>query len=146
MLLFAGFALLAAAAFLVGEAATLPARQRRSSVKRAANYGRIRLLAGPPQLKFKDRVVAPASESLASAVLRLNPKMTVENVRLRLLAAGLSDRISPKGFLALKGGCAIGGVLLGALIGGSGSAMLGIALAASFAAMGFVLPGVMLSA
>ena len=41
ILLFA-IAALGAAVFLIGEAATLPARQRHGSVRRAANYGKSR--------------------------------------------------------------------------------------------------------
>src|SRR5215470_5650440 len=37
---------LAAAAYLIGEAATAPARERHVSVKRAANYGKIRAALG----------------------------------------------------------------------------------------------------
>jgi tight adherence protein C len=147
MLLILGFTLLAAAAFLVGEVATLPARQRSSSVKRAAGYGRLRLNSGQPQLKFRERVVAPASESLAGFVLRLNPAMTVENVRLRLLAAGMSGKVSVTGFLAAKGVLALVGLVFGALIGGTlAGALLGIVFAAGSAAAGFATPGIVLSA
>ena len=83
MLLILGLMLLGGAVFLVGEVATLPARQRQSSVRRAATYGRFRLPGAPPQLKFRERVLAPASSSLAGLVLKLNPRVTVETVRLK---------------------------------------------------------------
>ena len=41
-----GVLCLAGAAYLVGEAVTLPARERRSSVNRAATYGKFRAALG----------------------------------------------------------------------------------------------------
>ncbi len=41
-------------------------------------------------------------ERAARAVLRINPKMTVELVTMRLLSAGLGRRVSPIAFLAAK--------------------------------------------
>jgi tight adherence protein C len=146
MLLFLGFALLAAAAFLVGEIATLPARQRQSAVRRATTYGRFRIATGPERLKFKERVLAPASHSVANLVLRLNPQVTVESVRLKLLAAGMSDKISPTGFLAAKGTCAGLGLLFGALMGGSISGPVGsLFFSVASAGAGFITPALVLS-
>ena len=75
MFLILGLMLLGGAVFVVGEVATLPARQRHSSVRRAATYGRCRLPGGPPQLRFRERVLMPASSSLAQLVLKLNPRV-----------------------------------------------------------------------
>src|ERR687886_1443192 len=123
MFLFLGLTLLAGAAFFACEVATLPSREREQSVRRAATYGRFRRVAGTERVRFRERVVAPASESLASFVLRLNPRVTVETVRMRLLAAGLADKLTPTAFLAAKGGLAACGLLFGGLVGFSGSAM-----------------------
>src|SRR5919108_5971229 len=106
LLLFLGLTLLAGAAFVACEGATLPSREREQSVRRAATYGRFRRAPGAERVRFRERVVAPASESLASFVLRLNPRVTVETVRLRLLAAGLSDKLTRTAFLATKGALA----------------------------------------
>src|ERR671925_429325 len=103
MLLFLGFALLAGAAFFVAEYATFPARERSDSLQRASNYGRFRRRATEQRPQFRERVLAPAADSVAGFVLKLNPKTTVESVRVKLLAAGLSDRISVNAFLAAKG-------------------------------------------
>lgn len=102
------------AVFLVGEVATLPARQRLSSVRRAATYGRVRL-ATDEALRFRERVVAPLLRNVAGLVLRLNPRMSVETVASRLLAAGLSQRLGASTFLAIKGLCSLGGLVLGLL-------------------------------
>ncbi len=146
MLLFLGFGLLAAAAFLVGEVAMLPARQRQNAVRRAATYGRFRISAGPERLKFKERVLAPASHSLASLVLRLNPQVTVESVRLKLLAAGMADTVTPTGFLAAKGTCAGAGLLFGSLMGGTISGPVGgLFFALASGGVGFITPGLVLT-
>ena len=68
---------LAGAAYLFGEAATAPARDREVSVKRAANYGKFRAALGTRDQPFRDRVIEPAVERLAKLVLRIHPKTSV---------------------------------------------------------------------
>ena len=99
---------LAGAAYLLGEAATAPARDRQVSVKRAANYGKFRAALGTREQPFHERVVGPAVERLAKLVLRIHPKTTVDGVRGRLHAAGLGRTVSPTGFLAAKAAVGIG--------------------------------------
>lgn len=144
MLLVVSLACLAVAVYLAGEAATLPSRQRVSSVRRAANYGRIRLPSdtGP---RFHERVVAPLVRRTAAAVLRLNPKTTVESTAARLLAAGLSQRISPTAFLAAKGAAALAGLVLGFALGSTGGAAGGLLLAVAGAGAGFIAPELFVS-
>src|SRR3954463_9231484 len=77
---------LAGAAYLIGEAATLPSRERRSSVNRAATYGKFRAALGQQQQPFSQRVLAPLGNRLAGWTLKLHPKTTVEGVSARLLA------------------------------------------------------------
>jgi tight adherence protein C len=146
MLLFLGLTLLAGAVVLVGEVATMPARQRQSSVRRAATYGRFRLAPGAERVKFRERVLVPASSSLAELVLKLNPRVTVESVRLKLLSAGLANSISPNAFLAIKGAAAGGGLLFGFLIGVGSSPLSALLFAAVFAAGGFFGPDFAVSA
>src|SRR5919204_6653796 len=115
--IFAGLACLAASAYFVGDALTMPARERRTSVRRAARYGSFRPAHGPAQRPFRERVLVPLGERLARWTIKLHPKTNLEAVSARLLAAGLGTTLSPTSFLALKSGFAIGGVLLGALFG-----------------------------
>jgi tight adherence protein C len=145
LLLVLSLACLAAAAFLVGEVATSPARERLTSLRRAATYGKVRLAtdAGP---RFNDRVVQPLLHKVARVVLRLNPRTTLESTASKLLAAGLSQRISPSSYLAAKGLLSGGGVLLGALLGVAGSVLGGMVAAALLAAVGFFLPDVAVAA
>jgi len=130
---------LAGAAYLFGEAATAPARDRQVSVKRAANYGKFRAALGAREQPFRDRVVAPAVERLAKFVLRVHPKTTVEGVRGRLHAAGLGRTVSPTGFLAAKAAVGIGGLLVG-LIFGTVAGGIGLLLGVALAAVGFLAP------
>jgi tight adherence protein C len=140
------FACLAFAAFLVGEVATLPARERHGAVRRASNYGRFRLRTGKRRVPFRDRVLAPATASLAGLVLKLNPKTSAETVRLRLLSAGLSDRVSVNTFLAVKAVGGAFGLLLGLMFGISAGPLGALAFTAAFAIGGFIMPSFLLSA
>jgi tight adherence protein C len=131
---------LAAAAYLIGEAATAPARERHVSVKRAANYGKIRAALGERDRPFSERVLTPARDRLAGVVLKVQPKATVDGVRSRLLAAGLRT-VTPTGFLAAKAATAIGAMLLGmvfgvAFAGGSAALLFG----AGLGVLGFLAP------
>jgi tight adherence protein C len=116
---------LAAAAYFVGELATLPARERATSVRRAATYGRFRARVGAPRESLRERALVPLSHSLADLVLRLNPRTNAESVALKLQAAGLGQKISPTAFLAGKGLFSLaGGALALVLIGSAGRAGL----------------------
>jgi tight adherence protein C len=145
-LLVLAIASLALAVFIVGEVATLPARQRRGSIQRAANYGRSRRSANPfvIQGNFRERALLPMTTGLARAVLRVNPKATVDSINIKLLGAGLGRKISPATFLAGKALLAGGGLLLGALVAAAGqnSTAKGILITGGLAFMGFFVPDV----
>ena len=84
ILLFA-VAALGTAVFLIGEAATLPARERSGSIRRAATYGKSRRpTSGRPEETFGDRVVEPLKMGLAQAALKINPRMSVDSVSARM--------------------------------------------------------------
>ena len=78
LLIFAALCL-GAAVFIFGELATLPSRERRSSLQRAADYGRV-YAAGPQTARFRERVVIPAMQRFERIALRLNPRVTVEMI------------------------------------------------------------------
>jgi tight adherence protein C len=130
---------LAGAAYLFGEAATAPARDREVSVKRAANYGKFRAALGTREQPFRDRVVEPAIDRLSKLVLRIHPKTNVEGVRGRLLAAGLGRTVSPAAFLAAKAAVGIGGLLLGMVFGAIAGG-IGLLLGVGLGALGFLAP------
>ncbi len=120
------FASVAGAAYFAVEAATAGSRERRTAVRRASTYGRLRRKAALPNRDQLNERTMAAKEALAGWVLRLTPKLRVEDVSRKLLAAGLSRRISPTGFLALKGAIAIGALLFGILTGKLLFAVLGV--------------------
>jgi tight adherence protein C len=145
MLLYLAIASLAAAVYFVGEIATQPSRDRRHSLRRATDYGRVRV-AGANRTRFRERVIAPAMHRLAALALRVNPRMTIAMLDTKLLAAGLGRRMTPQGFLAAKGAAACVGGFFGLVIGGSVSGFGGgLLFAALGAAAGFVVPGLLVS-
>ena len=138
---------LAGAAYLVGEAVTLPARERRTSVQRAARYGKVRAALGARQLPFTQRVLEPLGERLAGWTLKLHPRTTIDGVSARLLAAGLGRTISPTTFLAFKSALALGGLLLGAVFGGAAIGPGGVVFfAIALGGVGFIAPDFAVSA
>src|SRR5438034_1374927 len=93
---------LAGAAFFVSEIVTLPSRQRSLSVRRAATYGQLEVPSGAPLEGLRERLFLPIGEWLARWALRVNPRTNMDSIALRLMAAGMSRRVSPTGFLAVK--------------------------------------------
>jgi tight adherence protein C len=140
MLLFLALICLGGAAFAAAEFMTYPARLKERSIRRAANYGRVRVKATDlERLHFRQRVLAPAVTKLAEVPLRLNPRTSLEAIQRKLLAAGLSH-ISPQTFLAIKGAATVGGVVLGFFLVASGAIVAGIVFAPVLGAVGFIVP------
>jgi tight adherence protein C len=143
MLLVLALACLGGAGFLIAEVATGPSRLRRAAVGRASTYGKIVLRKGDTR-SFGQRVVVPMSGRIASTVLRLSPRTSVEAVSLKLITAGMT--MSPQTFLAIKGGGAAGGLILGFLLGGFGGAGVAFLLGITFAVAGWIVPEYIVSA
>jgi tight adherence protein C len=144
--IFLGIACLAASAYLFGDAVTLPSRERRVSVKRAAHYGARERALGLAQQPFRDRVLSPLGDRLARWTLKLHPKTTIEGVSARLLAAGVGRSITPTSFLAFKSGLAILGIFFGALFGGAVTGAGGLLLfSLALGGMGFIAPDFVVS-
>jgi tight adherence protein C len=140
LLLFFALVTFGGAAFVVGEIATYPARQKERSLKRAAEYGHAKIRATDlERLRFRERVLAPAASRFASIPLRLNPRTTVEAVQTRLIAAGLSQRITPQAFLAIKGGALVTGLALGFVLPAAlGSVAGALVLVPTLGMLGFL--------
>jgi tight adherence protein C len=133
LLFFVAFLSLAGAAFFAVEALTYSSRERRAAVGRAGTYGRARRTQLPGRDELRDRAVVPMKQVLASAVLRVTPKLSVESVSAKLLTAGLTRRLSPTGFLSLKAALAIVSLLLGVVVLGNPLIALMAAVALFFA-------------
>jgi tight adherence protein C len=145
MLLFFAVFLLAVAAFLVGEVATAPSRERRRALDRAKVYGHVHV-RGVQTPQFRERVVLPGMRKLAMIALRLNPRVTHEIITARLLSAGLNQRISATGFLATKGLLGVVGGVFGVMFGTAARGPIGgFALAIGGGVLGFVAPGIIVT-
>jgi tight adherence protein C len=95
--------------------------------------------------RFSERVVAPAVERLAALALRLNRKASTDAIGSRLIAAGLSQRISTSQFLAVKTGLGLFGLVMGVAFGATLAPVAGIFLAPILAAVGFIGPDTILT-
>jgi tight adherence protein C len=133
------------AIFMVSEVATMPQRRRHLALKRAAAYGAASRENENELPKFKERVIVPAIEKLASAALRVNPKTSLDNIGARLIAAGLATRISTTQFLAVKTGAAAVGVVFALFAGVTVSPLVALGFAPVLAAAGFFAPETFLS-
>jgi tight adherence protein C len=139
MLLFAMLTL-GLAVFLAGEVVTTPQRRREIALKRAAAYGAVRNEHERDVERFKERVLVPAVERLAALALRINPKASADAIGSRLIAAGLSSRVSTAQFLAVKSGAALLGAVTAVMLGVAAGPLAGLALVPVFAAGGFFAP------
>jgi tight adherence protein C len=134
------------ATFVAAEVVTFPQRRRELTLKRATAYGVSRREAPEEELpRFKERVLLPAIEQLASAALRVNPKTSVDAIGARLIAAGLGARFTTAQFLAFKTAGAVGGLIVALLAGALFAGAMGLLLAPVLAAVGFKLPDTFLS-
>jgi tight adherence protein C len=141
LLLIIASASLAAAVFVVGQLATQPERERRSLVRRAANYGAPRIVTGRPErVSLYERVLAPSAGRLAGLMLRLNRRENLEKVQQRLLAAGF-NAVAPRSFVAAKGFLAAGGAVFGILLWIGARSSTGFLLVLGFAMVGYIAPG-----
>jgi len=137
--------MLGVAVFLCGEVATMPQRRRHIALKRAAAYGAARREEGQEIERFKERVLVPAVERLAALALRINPKASADAIGSRLIAAGVSSRITTSQFLAVKSGVALAGVVVALLFGVGVGPVAAMVLAPLFAGLGFFAPETFLS-
>jgi tight adherence protein C len=145
LLLFFGFLLFAVSIYVVAEVATATSRQRSVAISRASRYGDFSRV-GIKQLKFRERVLAPGVAKFARISLKLNPRMTVETVEGKLLSAGLARKVTPTAFLATKAALALGGAVIGVVMGGSvAGAMAVVPFAVLCTFIGFALPGMVLT-
>src|SRR5579884_2523951 len=141
MLLFLALLCIVGAVYWAGEAATYPSRLKARSVKRAVDYGRARVARGDQELlRFRDRVLVPAAAKLAAIPLKLNPKTSVDAISAKLVAAGLSQRMTTSSFLTVKGGATVGGALLSILLAAASSPAAMLLFAPALGAAGFIAP------
>jgi tight adherence protein C len=118
------------------------------SIRRAATYGKNRVVAGSmlDDGTFRDRALTPMKTGLARAVLRITPRASIETVSTKLLNAGLNRRVSPTTYLASKAVVGFVGFVGGQIFAqASGQASRGIVLGLAMAVVGFMVPDVVLT-
>lgn len=134
------------ALYLTAEAVTYPARLRQRSVQRAASYGSVRIPRTEQELlRFRDRVLVPARERLASIPIKLHPRTSLDTIATRIVAAGLSHRLTVSTYLACKGGAALVGACAGLLLVAV-SPVLGLLAMPLLGMVGLIAPEWILSA
>jgi tight adherence protein C len=146
MVLFLALLCIGGAAYALSEAATYPARVKARSVKRAAEYGRIRIPRSEQELvQFRQRVLTPLAGKLAAIPLKLSPKTNVEAIGARLVAAGMTHRLTASAFLTIKGAAMVGGCALGLLFAALTSLTSSILLVPVGAVIGLIGPEIFLT-
>jgi tight adherence protein C len=132
--------LLALAAFFAADVATQPARERRALLARASEYGRPRTVVSHDVESFRRRALGPLLSGTARAMMRVNRRVSLEELHCTLQGAGMHD-VSPEAFLAAKGLCGgigvVAGLSFGAVSGGSAIVLWPILIGA----LGYVVPG-----
>jgi tight adherence protein C len=132
------------AVFFFAEVATSPMRNRRNLVHRAANYGRLRTITGKEMPRFRERAFEPFVAKASRLVLRVNPRVSVEAVSQKLMAAGMR-KTSPTTIIGAKGILAVGGALGGFVLGSALAPKYMPLLAIVFGAIGGLAPGLYLN-
>ena len=144
LILILAIAAIGGAVFFFAELATTPMRTRRNLVHRAANYGRLRTVTGREMPRFRERALGPFVGKAARLVLRVNPRVSVDAVSKKLMAAGMR-RTSPTTIIGAKGILGLGGALLGAVFAGVAAPQYMFFLVLLFGAMGALAPGMYLN-
>jgi tight adherence protein C len=145
LLLIFAIAAIGGAIFFIAEVATSPMRIRRELVHRAANYGRVRTVTGKEMPRFRERALDPFVGKVAGLVLRINPRMSVEAVSAKLMAAGMR-KTSPMTIIGAKGILGVGGLVFGLILGTTATPKYALFMALGLGGMGALLPGMYLNA
>jgi tight adherence protein C len=144
LILILAIAAIGGAVFFFAELATTPMRTRRNLVHRAANYGRLRTVTGKEMPRFRERALDPFVAKASRLVLRINPRVSVEAVSNKLMAAGMR-RTSPTTIIGAKGILGLGGLVVGAVLGSSAAPKYVFLFALLFGALGALAPGLYLN-
>ena len=131
----------AGAAYAISEVATYPTRLKARSIKRATDYGRVRIPRNEQELiRFRERVVGPAALKLAQIPTKLTPNASAEAMSSKIVAAGLSQRLTLANYLAIKGACAVVGAIFGVVLAAMISFAMVVVLAPVLAVLGMMGP------
>src|SRR5256886_1128895 len=140
LILILAIATIGGAVFFFAELATSPMRNRRNLVHRAANYGRHRTVTGKEMPRFRERALDPFVAKTARLVLPINPRMSVESVSDKLMAAGMR-KTSPTTIIGAKGILGVGGVVVGLALGSAAAPKFVFMFALFCGLIGALAPG-----
>jgi tight adherence protein C len=96
-------------------------------------------------VQFRQRVLTPLAGKLAAIPLKLSPKTNVEAIGARLVAAGMTHRLTASAFLTIKGAAMVGGCALGLLFAALTSLTSSILLVPVGAVIGLIGPEIFLT-
>jgi tight adherence protein C len=142
LLLVLGSLLCGVAAVLVVEEVFIGRTRRRSSLRRVASYA-----SGHEEMPRKAAEKGPnvfevAVPALSRLALKLSPRVQLNELQLRLAAAGLAGKINAQQFLALKTVLGFLAIVLGFAIAGLNGR--GVLLAIVFVAASRLVPDILL--
>ena len=147
MLLAFAIVLFTIAVYMGLDAVTVRQKQIAGSLARARRYGGVSTRETELTRDVTNRLIAPAVGRLAGLVTALPMTQNPDEIRRRLIAAGLGHRLTPTAFLAIKGGGIVGSVLMGFFLAGTGVLPVGNGLIFGIVggALGFLLPDFVVS-
>jgi tight adherence protein C len=147
MLLAFAIVLFTIAVYMGLDAITVRQKQVATSLARARRYGGVSSRESELTRDVTNRLLAPAAQKMADLALALPLTQNPDEIRRRLISAGLGHRLTPTAFLAIKGGGIVGAVLLGIVLAGSGLLPVGNGLIFGLvgAALAFIIPDFVLS-
>ena len=108
----------AGAAYVILDWASVKQKQIEGSLALARRYGGVSIRDTELNRDVGERVFAPAAAKLSELAAKVPGTARPEEIRKRLIAAGLGKTVTPTAWLAIKGSAAIGSGLF-ALFGGA---------------------------
>jgi tight adherence protein C len=142
MLLAFAIVLFAVAVYMGLDAVTVRQKQIATSLARARRYGGPSVRESELTRDVTNRLIAPMAKRLAQFATALPMTQNPDEIRRRLISAGLGHRLTPTTFLAIKGAGIAGSALLGVLLASAGLLPVGNGLIFGMigAAIAFIAP------
>jgi tight adherence protein C len=147
MLFAVGIVLFTIAVYMGLDAVTVRQKQVASSLARARRYGGASQRESELTRDVTNRLIAPTARRMAAIATALPMTQNPDEIRRRLIAAGLGHRLTPTAFLAIKGAGIVGSAFLGVLLASAGILPVGNGLIFGLvgAALAFLLPDFIVS-
>lgn len=142
MILAFAIVLFAIAVYMGLDAVTVRQKQIATSLARARRYGGSSTRESELTRDVTNRLIAPAAKKLAQFATALPMTQNPDEIRRKLISAGLGHRLTPTTFLAIKGAAIVGSAVFGVLLASSGLIPVGSGLIFGMigAAIAFVAP------